>query len=161
MTSEASMENISCLSILQSLVQIWEQDHEVTVCDSTVTMNNSLPIEEPGALQEGRISEDQRVAVTDSGKRSIGVVDCKKRGVNLEYQDKSVDLEYEEIIVDLKCEETGVNLGCKETSVDLECEEIGVNLECKETSVDLECKERDVDLECEEIDVDLECKGRC
>ena len=161
LTSEASMEKYrSRLLILQSLVQIWEQYHEVTVCDSTVTMNNSLPIEEPGALQEGRISEDQRLAVTDSGKRSIGVVECKKRGVNLEDQDKSVDLEYEEIIVDLECEETGVNLGCEETSVDLECEEIGVNLECKETSVDLECKERDVNLECEEIDVDLECKRK-
>ena len=121
LTSEASMDKYkSRLLILQSLVQIWEQDHEVTVCDSTVTMNNSLPIEEPGALQEGRILEDQKLAVADSGKRSIGVMECKERDVNLQDQEKSVDLEYEEIIVDLECEETGINLGCKETNVHLE-----------------------------------------
>ena len=31
---------------------MWEQDHEVAVCDSTAVMNNSLPLEEP-CLQKG------------------------------------------------------------------------------------------------------------
>ena len=111
-----------------------------TTANHTITYTNSLPIEEPGTFQEGRILEDQRLAVADSGKRSIGVMECKERGVNLEHQEKSVDFEYEEIIVDLECEETGVNLGCKETNVHLECKEIGVKLECKGIGVNLECK---------------------
>ena len=55
LTSETSMEKYkSRLLILQSLVQIWEQDHEVTVCDSTVTMNNPICI--TICIENGRYS---------------------------------------------------------------------------------------------------------
>ena len=137
LTSEASMGKYkSRLLVLQSLVKIWEQDHEVTVSDSTATMNNSLPIEEPGALQDNRISEDQ-ILITDSGERSIGVVECEERSINLDCEEKGINLEYEE---------RGVDLDYDEKSVDLKYEERGVYLEYEESCVNLECEKRDVDI---------------
>ena len=90
-------------------------------------MNNSLVIEEPGALQDDRISEDQMLIV-HSIERSIGVVECEERSVNLDYGEKGINFEYEE---------RGVNL---------DYEERGVNLEYEENCVNIECGERDVDI---------------
>ncbi|XP_065893160.1 uncharacterized protein [Dysidea avara] len=66
LASETSMEKYkSRLLVLQNIAQIWEQDHEVAVSDSTAVMNSSLPIEEPSSLQEGIVVDSERRCLTD------------------------------------------------------------------------------------------------
>ena len=147
LTSETFMEKYkSRLLVLQNLVQIWEQDHEVTVSDSTATMNNSFPIEEPGALQEGGISKDQRLVFTDSGESSISAVECEERDVDLHHEEITMDeerTEHEDIPVDLVVEESNVNLEHEEIAIDLLDEERNVDLGHEEITAR---KERNVDI---------------
>jgi len=102
MASEGSMEKFCTrLSVLQNLVYIWEQEHDVTVADVTAIMCSD-PIIQEGTTdavlecfqtdQRRAVTEtDQRRAVTETDpKRAVTKTDQRREGTRTDPRKQKV-----------------------------------------------------------------------